>query len=118
MKKKKFLVLLLTFIMVFALAACGGDNDAVVGDDWRVTGVVCAGGTITLKLTATGAVSAKLATTATNPRTGATIAYTATCSSTLVPLGGDEYKVFVHFPPKATATVDFPGCSLAIPLKL
>ena len=77
-----------------------------------------AGGTITLKLTATGAVSAKLATTATNPRTGATIAYTATCSSTLVPLGGDEYKVFVHFPPKATATVDFPGCSLAIPLKL
>lgn len=75
-----------------------------------------AGGTITLKLTATGAVSAKLATTATNPRTGATIAYTATCSSTLVPLGGDEYKVFVHFPPKATATVDFPGCSLAIPI--
>ena len=75
-----------------------------------------AGGTITLKLTATGAVSAKLATTATNPRTGATIAYSATCSSTLIPLGDDQYVVFLRFPPKSTATVSFPGCSLAIPI--
>lgn len=74
-----------------------------------------AGGTITLKLAAAGAVSAKLATTAINPRTGAAVAYSATCSSTLVPLGGDQYEVFVHFPPKATATVDFPGRSLSIP---
>lgn len=58
----------------------------------------------------------KLATTATNPRTGATIAYTATCSSTLIPLGDDQYVVFLRFPPKSTATVSFPGCSLAIPI--
>lgn len=75
-----------------------------------------AGGTVTLKLTATGAVSAKLATTATNPRTGATVAYSATCSSTLIPLGDDQYVVFLRFPPKSTATVSFPGCSLAIPI--
>ena len=77
-----------------------------------------AGGTITLKLAAAGAVSAKLATTATNPKTGATVAYSATCSSTLVPLGGGQYVAFVHFPPKATATVSFPGCSIAVPLEL
>ena len=44
---KKNLALLLAAALCLSLAACGGDNDAVVGDDWRVTGVVCAGGTIT-----------------------------------------------------------------------
>ena len=44
---KKNLALLLAAALCLSLAACGGDNDAVVGDDWRVTGVVCASGTIT-----------------------------------------------------------------------
>ena len=41
---KKFASLLLALVMCLSLAACGGDKD-VVGDDWRVTGVVCADGT-------------------------------------------------------------------------
>lgn len=44
---KKNLALLLAVALCLSLAACGGDNDVVVGDDWRVTGIVCASGTIT-----------------------------------------------------------------------
>lgn len=43
---KKNLAFLLALVLCLSLAACGGDKD-VVGDDWRVTGVVCADGTIT-----------------------------------------------------------------------
>lgn len=44
---KKNLALLLVVVLCLSLAACGGDKDAVVGDDWRVTGIVCGSGTIT-----------------------------------------------------------------------
>ncbi len=48
---KKLLSLLLALAMCLSLAACGGnsqdDPDDVVGDDWRVTGIVRDGGIIT-----------------------------------------------------------------------
>ena len=41
---KKLIALLLAVLMLLTLAACGGE---VVGDDWRVSGIVDADGTIT-----------------------------------------------------------------------
>lgn len=49
---KKFLVLVLASLLCLSMAACGGTNSSddphdVVGDDWRVTGIVRDSGTIT-----------------------------------------------------------------------
>ena len=48
---KKFLALMAALALCLSLTACGGDQNEdpndVVGDDWRVTGVVRAEGTIT-----------------------------------------------------------------------
>lgn len=50
--RKGYLALVLALVMCLSLAACGGDNyeedpNDVVGDDWRVTGIVQSGGIIT-----------------------------------------------------------------------
>lgn len=51
MSRKRISLLLLALILCMGLAACGcqndEDNDVVVGKDWRVTGVVQGGGTVT-----------------------------------------------------------------------
>lgn len=49
---KKLLVLVLASLLCLSMAACGGTNSSddphdVVGDDWRVTGIVRDSGTIT-----------------------------------------------------------------------
>lgn len=49
---KKFFVLVLASLLCLSMAACGGTNSSddphdVVGDDWRVTGIVRDSGTIT-----------------------------------------------------------------------
>ena len=44
---KKNLAFLLAVVLCLSLTACGGDNDVVVGDDWRSSGDVVASGTIT-----------------------------------------------------------------------
>ena len=44
---KKYMSLLLAVVLCLSLTACGGDNDVVVGDDWRSSGDVVASGTIT-----------------------------------------------------------------------
>ena len=47
-KLKRFAAVLLAGIMALALfTACGDSSDDVTGDDWRVSGVVAAEGTIT-----------------------------------------------------------------------
>ena len=51
-KQKRFLALLLAVAAVLGLSACGSsadgnDADEIVGDDWRVTGIVRDSGTIT-----------------------------------------------------------------------
>ena len=43
----KYPSLALALALCLSLAACGGDKEVVVGDDWRVTGIVCGSGTIT-----------------------------------------------------------------------
>ncbi|MGN0636211.1 MAG: hypothetical protein ACI4I5_08315 [Acutalibacteraceae bacterium] len=48
--RKKYTGLLLALVMCLSLTACNGSNndlDIVVGNDWRVTGVVRDSGTIT-----------------------------------------------------------------------
>lgn len=54
MNRKRIPLLLLMLVLCMSLAACGSqtndydeDNDVIVGDDWRVTGVVRGSGTIT-----------------------------------------------------------------------
>lgn len=49
---KKLFVLVLASLLCLSMAACGGTNSSddphdVVGDDWRVTGIVRGSGTIT-----------------------------------------------------------------------
>lgn len=44
---KKNFALLLAVVLCLSLTACGGDNDDVVGNDWRTTGIACGSGTIT-----------------------------------------------------------------------
>ena len=49
---KKLFVLVLALLLCLSMAACGGTNSSydphdVVGDDWRVTGIVRDSGTIT-----------------------------------------------------------------------
>lgn len=49
---KKLFVLVLASLLCLSMAACGGTNNSddphdVVGDDWRVTGIVRDSGTIT-----------------------------------------------------------------------
>ena len=49
---KKLFVLVLASLLCLSMAACGGSNSSddphdVVGDDWRVTGIVRDSGTIT-----------------------------------------------------------------------
>lgn len=72
--------------------------------------------TIALKFAASGAATAKLTTTAVNPRAGVDVAYTATCSSTIIAHDGDKFDVYVHFPPKSSATLAFPGYAKDIKL--
>ena len=43
---KKSIAFALALVLCLSLAACGGDNDVVVGNDWRVTGIVRGSGTI------------------------------------------------------------------------
>ena len=44
---KKNLALLLAVVLCLCLAACGGNDYPITGADWRTTGIVRAGGTIT-----------------------------------------------------------------------
>lgn len=53
-KRKTYLTAALTLVLALCLTACGSqtaqpdpDEDVIVGDDWRVTGVVQGSGTIT-----------------------------------------------------------------------
>ena len=41
-----FLAVLLAVLLCLSLTACGDSSDDVTGDDWRVSGVVAAEGTI------------------------------------------------------------------------
>ena len=44
---KRGFALVLVAALCLSLAACGGTDNDITGDDWRVSGVVAGSGTIT-----------------------------------------------------------------------
>ncbi len=58
-------------------------------------------GEVSLKFASSGTVTASGKFVTGKDSKGKDVIYSASCSSALIPQGGDEYKVYIYFPPKA-----------------
>jgi uncharacterized repeat protein (TIGR02543 family) len=70
-------------------------------------------GTLSLKFASSGAVTASGKFVTGQDAKGKDVVYSASCSSVLVPAGGDAYTVYLYFPPKAGK---FEGYAAEVPL--
>lgn len=87
-----------------------GDGKVAADEPESTTGM------LTLKFASSGTVTVAGVFAYENLKTAKTANYSVSCSSTLVPQGGDLYALPVHFAAKTTSTMDFSGFSAEIPL--